>query len=128
VLLAAQIAMPAVSSGLAVLAFAGKLTPGLLLGLTFLMGCATALMGPAWQAIQPELVERDMLGEAAALGAVNMNLARALGPALGGAVVPAAGAGWVFAFNAVSYLGIAPHSYSGGGRGPRHTRQGTRAS
>ncbi|MFE6419831.1 MFS transporter [Streptomyces enissocaesilis] len=107
VLLAAQIAMLAVSSGLAVLAFAGKLTPGILLGLTFLMGCGTALMGPAWQAVQPELVERDMLGEAAALGAVNMNLARALGPALGGAVVAAAGAGWVFAFNAVSYLGIA---------------------
>ncbi|MEU2538200.1 MFS transporter [Streptomyces iakyrus] len=64
-------------------------------------------MGPAWQAIQPEPVERDMPGEAAALGAVNMNLARALGPALGGAVVAAAGAGWVFAFNAVSYLGIA---------------------
>ncbi|WP_346345651.1 MFS transporter [Streptomyces sp. SID5643] len=107
VLLAAQIAMLVVSSGLAVLAFAGELTPGVLLGLTFLMGCGTALMGPAWQAIQPELVERDMLGEAAALGAVNMNLARALGPALGGAVVAAAGAGWVFAFNAVSYLGIA---------------------
>jgi quinol monooxygenase YgiN len=36
-----------------------------------------------------------------------MNLARAVGPALGGAVVAAAGAGWVFAFNALSYLGIA---------------------
>ncbi len=107
VLLAAQFAMLAVSTGLAVLAFVGALTPVLLLGLTFLLGCGTALMGPAWQAIQPELVERGQLGQAAALGAVNMNLARALGPALGGAVVAAAGAGWVFAFNAASYLGIA---------------------
>ncbi|MFB8179527.1 MFS transporter [Streptomyces sp. NPDC055966] len=107
VLLAAQFAMLGVSTGLAVLAFADELTPGLLLGLTFLLGCGTALMGPAWQAIQPELVERGQLGQAAALGAVNMNLARALGPALGGAVVAAAGAGWVFAFNAASYLGIA---------------------
>ncbi|MGC4949354.1 MFS transporter [Streptomyces sp. DT224] len=106
-LLAAQFAMLAVSTALAVLAFAGALTPGLLLGLTFLRGCGTALMGPAWQAIQPELVDRRELGQAAALGAVNMNLARALGPALGGAVVAAAGAGWVFAFNAASYLGIA---------------------
>jgi len=107
VLLAAQFAMLAVSTALTVLAFADALTPGLLLGLTFLLGCGTALMGPAWQAIQPELVERRQLGQAAALGAVNVNLARALGPAVGGAVVAAAGAGWVFAFNAASYLGIA---------------------
>ncbi|MEV0749204.1 MFS transporter [Streptomyces sp. NBC_01220] len=107
VLLAAQFAMLAVSTVLAVLAFADELTPELLLGLTFLLGCGTALMGPAWQAIQPELVARRELGQAAALGAVNMNLARALGPAFGGAVVAAAGAGWVFAFNAASYLGIA---------------------
>ncbi|MGW5691904.1 MFS transporter [Streptomyces asiaticus] len=71
------------------------------------MGCGTALMSPAWQAIQPELVERHQLGQAAALGAVNMNLARAVGPALGGVVVAAADAGWVFAFYAASYLGIA---------------------
>jgi predicted MFS family arabinose efflux permease/quinol monooxygenase YgiN len=107
VLLAAQFAMLAVSTVLTVLAFADELTPQLLLGLTFLLGCGTALMGPAWQAIQPELVERRQLGQAAALGAGNMNLARALGPAVGGAVVAAAGAGWVFAFNAASYLGIA---------------------
>ncbi|MEU4925320.1 MFS transporter [Streptomyces yokosukanensis] len=107
VLLTAQFAMIAVSGALAVLAFTHALSPTLLLVLTFLLGCGTALMGPAWQAIQPELVERRRLGQAAALGAVNMNLARAVGPALGGAVVAAAGAGWVFAFNAASYLGIA---------------------
>ncbi|MFH8709365.1 MFS transporter [Streptomyces rubrogriseus] len=107
VLLAAQFAMLAVSTALTVLAFQRALTSGVLLGLTFLMGCGTALMGPAWQAIQPEIVERGQLGQAAALGAVNMNLARAVGPAIGGAVVAGAGAGWVFAFNALSYLGIA---------------------
>ncbi|KIF00792.1 major facilitator transporter [Streptomyces sp. RSD-27] len=107
VLLASQFAMLAVSGALAVLAFRDALSPTVLLALTFLLGCGTALMGPAWQAVQPELVERGQLGQAAALGAVNMNLARAVGPALGGAVVAAAGAGWVFAFNAASYLGIA---------------------
>jgi predicted MFS family arabinose efflux permease len=107
VLLTAQFAMFAVSTVLTVSAFRGALTPGLLLGLTFLLGCGTALMGPAWQAVQPELVERRQLGQAAALGAVNMNLARAVGPALGGVVVAAAGAGWVFAFNALSCLAIA---------------------
>ncbi|WP_320780606.1 MFS transporter [Streptomyces sp. CRN 30] len=107
VLVTAEFAMLAVSGVLTVLAFRDALTPALLLALTFLLGCGTALMGPAWQAVQPELVAREQLGQAAALGAVNMNLARAVGPALGGAVVAAAGAGWVFAFNALSYLGIA---------------------
>ncbi|MDQ1041204.1 putative MFS family arabinose efflux permease/quinol monooxygenase YgiN [Streptomyces sp. V3I8] len=106
VLVAAQLAMLAVATVLTVCAFEDALSAPLLLCLTFLLGCGTALMGPAWQAVQPELVEHDQLGAAAALGAVNMNLARAVGPALGGALVAAAGAGWVFAFNAVSYLGI----------------------
>ncbi|MCX4460722.1 MFS transporter [Streptomyces sp. NBC_01728] len=106
-LLGAQFAMFAVSAVLTVLAFGDALSPVPLLALTFLLGCGTALMGPSWQAIQPELVEREQLGQASALGAVNMNLARAVGPALGGVVVAAAGAGWVFAFNALSFLGIA---------------------
>ncbi|WP_405884716.1 MFS transporter [Streptomyces sp. NBC_01136] len=106
-LVAAQLAMFAVSVALTVLAFADSLGAAALLALTFLLGCGTALMGPAWQAIQPELVGRAQLGQASALGAVNMNLARALGPALGGVLVATAGVGWTFAFNAVSYLGIA---------------------
>jgi hypothetical protein len=84
-------------------------------------------MGPAWQAIQPELVEREQLGQAAALEAVNMNLARAVDPALGGAVVAAAGAGWFFAFNALSYLGIAA-VLNRVGRGIATTRSATSGS
>ena len=48
-----------------------------------------------WQAIQPDLVDRAMLPQAAALNGVNMNLARAVGPALGGAIVAIAGPGQV---------------------------------
>ena len=48
-----------------------------------------------------------MLPQAAALNGVNMNLARAVGPALGGVIVATAGAGWVFVLNAVSFVGIA---------------------
>ncbi|WP_234439538.1 MULTISPECIES: MFS transporter [Streptomyces] len=107
VLLATQAALFTVSTVLTALAFADVLTPAPLLVLTFLLGCGTALMGPAWQAIQPELVERRQLGQAAALGGVSMNLARAVGPAVGGLVVAATDAAWVFAFNAVSFLGIA---------------------
>ncbi|MFJ1829740.1 MFS transporter [Streptomyces sp. NPDC088178] len=59
-----------VSGALAVPAFTDALPPTVPLVLTFLLGCGTALMGPARRAIQPELVEGRRLGQAAALGAV----------------------------------------------------------
>ncbi|WP_316519927.1 MFS transporter [Kitasatospora brasiliensis] len=105
-LLAMQAAMALVAAALTVLAFTGQLGPWTLLGLTFLLGCGNALNGPAWQAVQPSLVPREELRQAAALGAVNMNLARAVGPALGGVLVAALGVGWTFAVNAASFLAI----------------------
>ncbi|MFG2692912.1 MFS transporter [Kitasatospora sp. NPDC048407] len=105
-LLVGQAAMAAVATVLAVLALLGVLGPWQLLLLTFLLGCLSALNGPAWQAVQPSLVPREQLRQASALGAVNMNVARAVGPALGGLLVAAAGVGWTFALNALSFLGI----------------------
>ncbi len=107
VLVVVQLAMVVAASALAGLTFAGVTNPVVLLGFTFVLGCGTAFIAPAWQAIQPELVPRAQLPQASALGAVNMNLARAIGPALGGALVAAAGAGWVFALNAASFLVVA---------------------
>jgi predicted MFS family arabinose efflux permease len=106
-LLGAQLGMFLSAAALAALTFAGAASPAVILTLTFLLGCGNAVAGPAWQAIQPDLVDREVLPQAAALNGVNMNLARAVGPALGGIVVAAAGAGWVFALNAVSFVGIA---------------------
>ncbi|MEZ0111493.1 putative MFS family arabinose efflux permease [Catenulispora sp. EB89] len=105
-LLGVQGGMAAVAAVLTVLAFAGHLGPWTLLALTFLLGCGGALNGPAWQALQPTLVPRDQLRPASALGAVNQNVARAVGPALGGLLVAAAGVGWTFALNTVSFAGI----------------------
>ncbi|MFJ8439342.1 MFS transporter [Kitasatospora griseola] len=105
-LLVMQAAMAAVATVLSVLALVGVLGPWLLLLFTFLLGCLTALSGPAWQAVQPSLVPREQLRQASALGAVNMNVARAVGPALGGLLVAAAGVGWTFALNALSFAGI----------------------
>jgi predicted MFS family arabinose efflux permease len=102
----AQLGMTLVAALLAVATFTGGTTPGLLLTLTFLLGVGSALVGPAWQAIQPELVPREQLKQASALGAVNMNIARAVGPALGGLLVSLAGVGWTFALNAVSFVVI----------------------
>ncbi len=91
---------------LAALTLGGNMTPALLLLLTFAIGLGMALTAPSWQAIQPELVGRELIPQAAALGATSMNIARAIGPAIGGALVAAAGPEWVFALNAVSFLGV----------------------
>src|SRR4051794_14021891 len=95
------------AAALAAATFLGAAFPAVILTLTFLLGCGNAVASPAWQAIQPDLVDRSVLPQAAALNGVNMNLARAVGPALGGVVVATAGAGWVFALNALSFVGIA---------------------
>ena len=106
-LLGAQFGMFVAAATLAAMTFLGAASPPVILTLTFLLGCGNAVAGPAWQAIQPDLVDRAVLPQAAALNGVNMNLARAVGPALGGVIVAIAGAGWVFALNAASFVGIA---------------------
>jgi MFS family permease len=107
VLLGAQCGMFLSAAALAGSTFLDAASPAVILTLTFLLGCGNAVAAPAWQAIQPDLVDRPVLPQAAALNGVNMNLARAVGPALGGLVVATAGAGWVFALNAASFIGIA---------------------
>jgi MFS family permease len=91
---------------LGVITWVGLVSAGALLALTFLLGLGAALSGPAWQAIIPDLVEREEIAPAVALDAMGINVARAVGPALGGFVVAAAGPGAVFLLNAVSFLGI----------------------
>jgi len=96
---------------LAVLSLFGIIGPWTLLTLTFLMNIGAAMNSPAWQAIVPELVPRAMLPDASALNSASNNLARALGPALGGLTVAAfarahTGAGFVFFANAMSFVAV----------------------
>ena len=95
-----------VALALAVLTYLGRLGPTALLMFTVAIGCASALSGPAWQAIQPEVVPREQIPAASILGSVSGNAARAIGPAIGGVVVALAGPGAAFAINAVSFAGI----------------------
>jgi MFS family permease len=88
------------------LTLAGIATPWALLVLSFALGVGAALNAPAWQAIVPEVVSRADLTSAIALNGINFNLARAVGPALGGVVVSFLGAGATFVLNAVSFLGV----------------------
>ncbi|HLX07327.1 MAG TPA: MFS transporter [Thermoanaerobaculia bacterium] len=105
-LLVTQGWMTVAAAGLGVVTLAGLATPGWLLGFTFLLGLGSAANNPAWQAIIPELVPRRELPGAIALGSIGFNIARAAGPALGGLIVAAAGPGWTFILNAVSFLGV----------------------
>ncbi len=94
----------AVGAALSVLTLTGQMTPPLLLGFTFLLGAAGAIETPAYYALIPELVPRHQLPAAAALGGININLARAIGPAVAGLLITRLGVGWVFALNAVSFV------------------------
>ena len=101
-----SLAMAACGLLLTILTGAGLLNTSALLAFTFILGSGAALTAPAWQAIQPDLVPREQLPSAAALGSVTINGARAVGPALAGFVVAWAGVTPVFAINAASFLGM----------------------
>jgi len=106
VMLGAQTFMLFVSTALAICAWGDALTPWLLLTFTFLVGCGTAVNGPAWQASVGDMVPRSELPGAVSLNAMGFNIARSTGPAIGGIVVAAAGAAAAFTINAVSYFGL----------------------
>ncbi len=101
-----QLWMLAVAVVLGALALIGWMAPWSLLGLTFLLGLGSALSAPAWQAIIPQLVEKEELAAAVALNGAGFNLARAVGPAVGGLLVAGIGPGGVFLLNAASFLGV----------------------
>ena len=106
VMIATQVFMLLVSVTLAVATYLGLVTPWLLLLLTFLIGCGAAFNAPAWQASVADMVPRHDLPTAVTLNSMGFNVARSLGPAVGGFIVAAAGAATAFAINAFSYLGI----------------------
>lgn len=94
----------AATTTLATLASLGLLTPDLLLALCFAAGCGAAMWGPAWQAAVSEQVPAQALPAAVALNGISYNIARSVGPAIGGIIVATAGTVAAFALNAVSYL------------------------
>ncbi len=106
IMLIAQCFMLCVSALLTASAWLGFITPWLLLFFTFLIGCGTALNNPSWQASVGDMVPRDVLPAAVALNSMGFNITRSVGPAIGGAIVAAAGAAAAFAANTLSYFAI----------------------
>ncbi|MBB6308581.1 MFS transporter [Xanthobacter tagetidis] len=105
-LLAAQTLSLVAAALLALLTLQRLTTPEVLLAATFVLGIAAALSAPVFQAIVPELVNKQALPDAIALNSLGVNISRAIGPALGGVIVALAGTPAVFALNAVSVLAV----------------------
>ncbi|HKT50363.1 MAG TPA: MFS transporter [Candidatus Angelobacter sp.] len=105
-LLFTQSSMVAASLILGILTVTSTCTPTLLLIFTFLLGAGAFMNEPAWQALTPDLVPVSKLGSAVALNSAGFNMARAVGPALGGLVIATAGSGTAFLLNAVSFFGV----------------------
>ncbi|WP_306212683.1 MFS transporter [Actinoplanes sp. RD1] len=105
-LLAGQALMCAGAAGITATTALGRTTPASLLALIAVTGVGQALSVPSFQAIQPELVSRAEVPQAAVLNGVNVNVARAIGPAVGGLLIAATGPASTFAFNTVSFFGV----------------------
>jgi MFS family permease len=132
-LLITQALMLIAATALGALAIAGLVTPWVLLALIFAVGTGQALTSPTWQTLQPELVSPAERPQAISLGSVNQNLARAVGPAIGGIILAATNAGTVFLVNAATFVAViaviaAWHSTRAPGALPReHVAEAVRA-
>lgn len=103
-LIGIQIGLAVVSTTLAFLAWTGTVSVVSLIALTFLGGVGAALAAPAWQAIVPELVPRSDIKGAVALNSLGINIARSIGPALGGLLLAALGAAAVYGIDVLTYV------------------------
>lgn len=103
-LIGVQVLLAGVSASLLTLSALGMQSVESLIALTFIGGIGAALMGPTWQAIVPELVPREDLKNAVALNSLGVNVARAIGPALGGLVLATFGAAAAYGADVASYV------------------------
>lgn len=103
-LIGLQLLLGLVSATLMTLALSGRLTVELLVMLTFAGGVGAALMGPTWQSIVPEIVPKGELRNAVALNSLGFNIARSIGPAVGGVLLVAFGAAATYGADVLSYV------------------------
>lgn len=110
-LLFTQGLMVAAATVLGVMTLTRTVTPQILLVFTFLLGVGAVMNDPAWQSLTPDLVPPTKLAAAVALNSAGFNIARAVGPALGGLVIASCqgtttGSGRTFLINAFSFFGV----------------------
>ena len=95
------------SLAMALLALSGLIKIWHIIALSVFQGLINAFDMPARQAFVVEMVDRrEDLANAIALNSSMVNAARLLGPSIGGVVIAAAGEGWCFMIDAISYLAV----------------------
>ena len=105
-LIGVQLLLAGISLTLAALAGLDALALPELLTLALLGGMGAALMQPAWQAVAPDLVGRTLVRDAVALNSLGLNVARALGPAIGGLLLGLWGPPGTFGLSALGALAL----------------------
>ena len=119
-LVAVLAGMTAAGGALTALTAAHRMPPALLLMFTFVLGTGAILVAPAYQSLVPDMVPRPLVPSASALSSINVNLARAVGPAIAGLLVARIGVAAVFGLNAATFLFyaivVARHPQLGGTR------------
>lgn len=106
VMINAHIGMAAVSALLALLAWFDAVTPWSLLLFTFLLGIGFSVNAPAWQASVRLMVPRQDLPQAISLNSIAFNMARSVGPALGGVLLTIWGPKFAFTVNSFTYFAM----------------------
>lgn len=102
-LICVQLLLACVSVSLVILSLTDQHSVASLIMLTFIGGIGVALMGPTWQAIVPELVDKKDFKNAVGLNSLGVNIARAVGPALGGLLLASMGAAFTYGVDVLSY-------------------------
>jgi MFS family permease len=103
-LLVTQTWMLIAAGALAVLTISGLVSQWSLLGLTFALGLGSAIASPTFASLIPDVVSRPQVAAAVSINSLAYNVARAVGPSLGGALVAAIGPASTFVANTVSFL------------------------
>ncbi len=104
IILSSQYTQMFCAIAMATLAFTGVMQVWHIWCLSFIVGTAQAFGGPSYSALVPTLVPKEHLPNAIALNSIQFNLARVVGPALGGIALTTVGAAWCFGLNGLSFL------------------------
>jgi predicted MFS family arabinose efflux permease len=105
-LLASQYIQMACAFLLAILYVTHTLHVWHILTLSFFVGLGQSFGGPAYSALLPTLVASEDLANAIAMNSIQFNLARIIGPTIGGLAYTTLGATWCFTLNGISYIAV----------------------
>lgn len=106
ILLLTQSALMALALGVAALLLTGVMTLPLMFAFALAFGITNAFDAPARQAFVSDMVSLEDASNAVALNSASFNMARLIGPAVGGLLIVAVGSGWVFVVNAATFLAM----------------------